>query len=332
MRGYFRAGMVKGNDTVGVPGELGTVPAAEAAAMLGMPAPAPVANAPVGPIAPVSIRVTETGTHTSGVLIGLGLLVAVIGIAYFKLHVPEGSMTAPPQGAVVQGSTPPGAQASTPQASGEWSPGSSTSLLGSARPLQPEAPPAVDAQASPASSNVALQSVPTDRPRPASDDWWRQAHEMWGDWNALRAHAEKWTLAEPRRDLAWWYLGVAHARQNDYDGAIVAYRQGLAINPSHVKLRWALANAHSNQGRSRESAELLQVLIRENPNDSDLWSDLGYDWAVLGEFDETIAALEQAVKLNPRNRKAWENLSWAYAKFGYPDKSKEVVARANAAL
>jgi hypothetical protein len=333
MRGYFRAGMVKGNDTVGVPGQVGTVPAADAAAMLGMPAPvaAPVANGPVGALAPASIRVTETGTHTSGVLVGLGVVVAVIGLAYFKLHVPEGSEAASAHPEVAPSTTTTTAQAPA-QAAAEWTPGSSTSLLGSARSREPELAPAASPAASAAQTNAAMQTVPTDSPRVAPDDWWKQAHELWGNWSQLRTHAEKWTMAEPRRDLAWWYLGVAHAYLNEYDAAIVAYQQGLALNPSHVKLRWGLANAYAALGRHRESAEILQVLIRENPNDTDLWNDLGYDWAHLGEIDETVAALEQAVKLDPHNRKAWANLSWAYAKFGYRDKSKEVVARANAVL
>ena len=340
MRGYFRAGMVKGNDSVGVPGQVGTVPAAEAAVMLGMPAPAtaptPVASAPVGPAAPTYIRVTESGTHTSGVLIGLGLLVAVIGFAYFKLHVPEGSRTAAEPVAVVPANEAAPTPAPAP-AQAEWTPGSSSSLLGSAQSAEPEGTPAAtpsnDAVA--AAANPAMQTVPGGTRRATgSDAWWNQASELFkaSDWSGLEAHALKWAVAEPRRDIAYWYLGSARYHQGNYSGAIDANRQGLAVNPSHFKMRWAMANSHQKLGQHRESVQLVQGLIREQASDARLWTDLGYDWAELGEYNESVAALEKAVQLDPTYRLAWQNLVWAYAKFGYPDKSKDALARGNAHL
>jgi hypothetical protein len=334
MRGYFRAAMVKGNDTIGVPGQVGSVPAAEAAAMLGMPAPAPVANAPLVPTPPTSIRVTETGTHTSGVLIALGLFVAVVGAAYFKFHVPAGAREAAEPVEVVQADEAPAVPV---PAQAEWTPGSSSSLLGSAQAVEPEGAPAATTsnEAAAVATNPAMQAVPSGtRPGSGSDAWWNQAGELFkaGDWSGLEAHALKWTVAEPRRDIAYWYLGSARYHQGNYSGAIEANRHGLAVNPTHFKMRWAMANSYQELGQHRESAELVQGLIREQPGDARLWSDLGYDWAKLGEYNESVAALEKAVQLDPSYRIAWQNLVWAYAKFGYPDKSKEATARANSHL
>jgi hypothetical protein len=333
MRGYFRAAMVKGNDTIGVPGQVGTVPASEAAAMLGMPAPAPapVASAPVGPAAPTYIQVTETGTRTSGVLIGLGLLVAVCGFAYFKLHVPEGSTQAAEPVEIVQADEAPAAPAPV---QAEWTPGSSSSLLGSAQTAEPAGAPAATTsnEAAAVASNPAMQAAPSGtRPASGSDAWWNQASELFkaSDWPGLEAHSLKWTLAEPRRDIAYWYLGSARHHQGNYSGAIEANRQGLVVNPSHFKMRWAMANSYQELGQHRESVQLVQGLIREQPGDARLWTDLGYDWAQLGEYNESVAALEKAVQLDPNYRLAWQNLVWAYAKFGYPDKSKDALARGN---
>lgn len=338
MRGYFRAGMVKGNDAVGVPGQVGTVAAAEAAALLGMPAPAPVvaSTVPVAASMATSIRVTQTGTHTSGVLIALGLLVAIVGGLYFKFHVPASALGEAAPAAEVA-STSDGAQAMpdrAPEPAAEWSPGSSSMLLGSAA-AEPDAPAtaaAVPAGAADISSNPAMQAPGSKAVRSPRDTWWAEAKQLWGNWDALRAHAVRWTSAEPRRDLAWWYLGAAHANGGDYPGAIVAYQQGMAVNPNHFKMRWGMANCLAKVGRYRESAELVQGLLRETPADARLWDDLGYAWAMLGEYDESVAALEKAVALDPRDRHAWSNLAWAYAKFGYPDKSRDATARANTHL
>ena len=122
------------------------------------------------------------------------------------------------------------------------------------------------------------------------------------------------------------------AEPGDHPGAILAYQPGLTVPPGHFKLRWALANSYANSNRHGESAEILQVLIREQPGDAGLWNDLGYDWAVLGEYDETVGALEKAVQLDPRSRLAWTNLVWAYTKFGYPDKARDATVRANSQL
>jgi len=333
MRGYFRAGMVKGNDMIGVPGQVGKISAQEAAAMLGMPAPVAVAAAPVA-IAPTSIRVTETGTRSSGVLIGLGLLVAGIGLAYFKLHVPEGSGEAAGPVEVVRANE---ASAAVAPAQAEWTPGSSSTLLGSAQAAEPEGAPGAPSSndAAAVAANPAMQAVSSaTRSGGGVDTWWNKAAELFkaGDWAGLEAHALNWTVAEPRRDIAYWYLGSARFHQGNYSGAIDANRQGLAVNPSHFKMRWAMANSFQKLGQHRESVELVQVLIREQPGDARLWTDLGYDWAELGEYDESVAALEKAVELDPNYRLAWQNLIWAYAKFGYPDKSKDAVARANSHL
>jgi Flp pilus assembly protein TadD len=336
MRGYFRAGMVKGNDLVAILGQVGTVSATVAATHLGAPAPAPASTQGTpAASAPAAIVVTQTGTRTSGVLVALGLFVAVVGVAYFKLHVPAGAADASAEVASVPASNTAQARPGAQVQAADWQPNSPLSLLGSpqATPSAAEAtPPPVPEAAAAVATNPAMQAATTDGPRAATIDWAKDARALWGNWSSLLAHAQKWTGAEPRNAWAWWYLGVARGNVGDQGGAITDFQQGLAVDPGHFRLRWALANGYAAQHRHRESTQLLQALIREQPGEAGLWSDLGYDWAQLGEYDETVAALEKAVQLDPKNRRAWSNLAWAYAKFGYKDRSQDATARANAHL
>jgi tetratricopeptide (TPR) repeat protein len=256
------------------------------------------------------------------------------GAAYFKLHVPAGAAEASAQAAPVPTAGTTQAQHATPVQAADWEPNSSVSLLGSSQSAPPPtgATSPASAAAAAVATNPAMQAATTDGPAAAAIDWAKDARALWGNWSQLLALAQKWTMAEPREGWAWWYLGVAQTNLGDHASAATAFQQGLAVDPAHFRLRWALANAYAAQHRHRESTQLLQALIREQPNETGLWNDLGYDWAQLGEYDETVAALEKAVQLDPGNRKAWNNLAWAYAKFGYMDKSRDATARANAHL
>lgn len=332
MRGYFRAGMVKAVDTVAVPSKFGEVSAAEAAALLDeMVSPATGAE-----LAPklAAIYFERNERRGIGGLAALGAFVALVGIVYFRVHVPA-SIEAPlavPTTATL--AILPAPESREPQAAPEnglvVEPTHDSDVAPQPTPTDAAAPSAAVSALAPVADATSIAANPT--PQTVMDSWWSEGQRLYdaGDWNALVAHAIKWAAAEPRRDFAPWYLGLAYARLGNYAAAVDAYKQALAISPNHFRLRWALADAYTQMHQYRESAELLEALIKETPNDTGLWNDLGINWANLGEYDDSVAALQKAVQLDPGNRRAWDNLAQTYAHFGYPDKAKEVIVRSNA--
>lgn len=74
-------------------------------------------------------------------------------------------------------------------------------------------------------------------------------------------------------------LGVAYARQGEFDEAIAAYQEAIQLEPEH---EWA----HNN---------------------------LGYTYINMEQYDQAIAPLNEAVRVAPDNAKAHYNLGLAYA-------------------
>jgi tetratricopeptide (TPR) repeat protein len=329
MRGYFRAGMVKINDSVAVAGQVGLVPSAQAATLLGMAPPAPGEFA-VAPVA-TSIIVTERREHGIGGLVALGVFVGLVGIAYFSLHKPA-TLDAPTTSASAE-AAPAFELAPAQQVAPSQSPAQSSSPdFAIATSPGAENAPAVDSV--PATQVIAAEGVrPTvTEPTAPTDSWRIEAQRLLdaSDWTALKDHAGKWAAAESGRDMAWWYLGIANAKLENWAAAIDAYQHALAITPNHFKVRWALAASYMNSQHYRESADLLNALVKEDPGTPLLWRDLGVAMSNLGEYDESIAALQKATQLDPANRQTWADLGQTYAHFGYMDKAREAIAHANA--
>ena len=75
------------------------------------------------------------------------------------------------------------------------------------------------------------------------------------------------TRIAPRFERGFNNLGVCLARLRDYDGALEAYRKGLAIDPEYVPLLTNLAGAYQRLARSEEaSAILAKIDTAQNTN------------------------------------------------------------------
>lgn len=65
------------------------------------------------------------------------------------------------------------------------------------------------------------------------------------------------TVIAPRFERGFNNLGVALARARDYEGALAAYRKGLAIDPENVALLTNVAGTYQRLGRSVQASEIL---------------------------------------------------------------------------
>jgi len=328
MRGYFRAGMVKANDTIAVASMVGTVSALEAAALLGVAPPTQVGTAAAP--APTSIVVRQVGEKSSsGALVAVFALVVLIGGAYFYFHkplqLPDAQSTAP---AEPVGKSAPEAEALVPEAA-------------NTPPVAPRPTPSFEMEVStpvstreptiaPARAEAAPPAQGTNAPVQASDEWWDAADRFYAsqDWAGLAGHTEKWTQAQPQRDVAWWYLGVARYQLADYAASIAAAQRALAISPGFHKARWLLSDSYLKAKQWRKSLDELNVLLKVFPEDARLWNDIGIDQANLGEYDDSIAAFEKAVQIDPAYKRAWVNLAQNYAYFGNMDRANAAMAKA----
>ncbi len=84
-----------------------------------------------------------------------------------------------------------------------------------------------------------------------------------GDLERARELLSTATRIAPRFERAFNNLGVCLARLRDFDGALAAYRAGLAIDPENVALLTNLAGAYQRLGRGADASEILAKIDTE---------------------------------------------------------------------
>lgn len=100
--------------------------------------------------------------------------------------------------------------------------------------------------------------------------------------------------------------------KGDYEHAIAILKTEYDKAPSNQELGRALVLAYFNSGKNQEARALCAELLKEEPNEWELFSLKGRSEAALGLYDEAKASLEQALKgapSEPRLRKELELLS-----------------------
>jgi tetratricopeptide (TPR) repeat protein len=84
-----------------------------------------------------------------------------------------------------------------------------------------------------------------------------------------------------------------------------------------------------NSGRLREGMEILEDLLRTEPENVNVLYNLGMCYSELGNIDKSIQTLEKCVKLAPRHANALTALGFSYSRRGEQEKA---LAKLEAAL
>ena len=74
-------------------------------------------------------------------------------------------------------------------------------------------------------------------------------------------------------------------------------------------------------GEFTKSTAEYEALLKANPKDADLMSDLGYSYYSRGDWVNAEIYLAKATELDPNHKKAWNNLGLARAQQGKWDDS-----------
>jgi serine/threonine-protein kinase len=144
----------------------------------------------------------------------------------------------------------------------------------------------------------------------------REAEEM------LRAAVR----ARPQEVVLHHALGQLLEEQKRWRDAVESHSAARALRPD---LGIHLAEALREDGRTDEAAALLQVLLREQPENPHLFNRLGYQLAQQGRYAEAAAAFLEATRLQPNEPTAHSNLA---AALYYQGKVKEAEAPCREAL
>jgi len=139
---------------------------------------------------------------------------------------------------------------------------------------------------------------------------------------AQKAIALDASLPMAHRLLAYVYLW-----QKQYDRAVTAAEQALALDPNDAEGYETLGEILSFAGRPQDALGLAKKGLRLNPRQpvSLLWL-MGRAYLLMRQYDEAIAVLKQTLLRNPNYFAAHLDLAVIYSELGRGEEARAEVA------
>lgn len=123
--------------------------------------------------------------------------------------------------------------------------------------------------------------------------------------------------------------GKSSYDKNDFEGAVTACDQAIAINPDYYQAWFSQGIALSDLGRYEESVASYDRAIAINPDDNQAWNNRGNALVGLGRYEEALTSYNRAVAINPDFYLAWDNRGLALSDL---DRYEEAVASYDRAI
>ena len=108
-------------------------------------------------------------------------------------------------------------------------------------------------------------------------------------------------------------------QKNQYDAAIVKWKEALALSPDDAKAHSNLGVVLATVGRMDEAIAQYKKAVEFEPDYPNSYTNLGVAMARKGKLDEAIAYFEKASQLSPWDSKTHSNLGAALAEAGRID-------------
>ncbi len=106
------------------------------------------------------------------------------------------------------------------------------------------------------------------------------------------------SLAKGKSLDAYFGLGNAYTRLNNFAEAEKAYQEALKINPNHTATLSNLGVAYYQQGRLEEAMSTFEKALKISPTDAETYYLLGAAQLQLGNMDEAEKSLLKALEIN----------------------------------
>jgi tetratricopeptide (TPR) repeat protein len=132
----------------------------------------------------------------------------------------------------------------------------------------------------------------------------------------------------PRNERAHNGVGLALARRQRMDEAMVQYRKALELNPNYCDAHNNLGLVLADLGRIDEAMDCYHKALEIDPNQAQAHNNLGAVLVKCGRVDEALAEFHRALQIEPDYAEAHDNLGAALAKNEHIDEAVAEYQRA----
>ena len=124
------------------------------------------------------------------------------------------------------------------------------------------------------------------------------------------------SIPEDHRSVA--AIAKLYTKQEMHEEAISTWQSMLKIDPENTQYWSELVDAYRAAGMSPEALEILQRLIAENPSAA-YYAQLALVYMGDQRFDDAVAAYQKGIELDPNNWQMYKDLGQLYAQIGNLD-------------
>lgn len=117
----------------------------------------------------------------------------------------------------------------------------------------------------------------------------------------------------PNYAPAWAGIGSCLDETGKTSEAIVTLEKSISLEKDSNTLNF-LSLAYKHENDYEKAKETLKEAISLNPNDPDLWINLGTLYTDMNQIEKAFESYKKAVLLDKNNSLAWNNLGRVYAK------------------
>lgn len=103
-------------------------------------------------------------------------------------------------------------------------------------------------------------------------------------------------------------------KQKQYDQALQKVEAVLAAKPKDIQVRFLKGNILAAKGNIQDAITTFQGITEDAPERPEPYNNLGFLYALQGQYDKARGALEMAIRNQPTYALAHENLGDIYAK------------------
>lgn len=96
----------------------------------------------------------------------------------------------------------------------------------------------------------------------------------------------------------WNSLGESYYSSGDYDAAISAFMNAVAINPDYAEAWNNLGTAYDQAGRYNDAVLAFRRAVAINPGYAEAWNNLGNVYGKQGRYEEAHDAYQRATSLS----------------------------------